>query len=145
MLHPQGDLGRGCVRAGAPWAFSREPDLEPRSSGRVLRAGGAVERCAVVRGVSISLQRGRKPQAPLDSRGLADLVVVGVARSRTRQAPSEESALDPVPMEDLRQSSSQSRAFGVGADVAAGLGGLVAALVMDLGGDRDPPDSTAGC
>jgi len=42
--------------------------------------GRAAQRCAVVRGISIPVQRGREPSAPLDSRGLADcpLAAAGV-------------------------------------------------------------------
>ena len=40
-----------------------------------------VERCAVVRGISIPLQRGREPPAPLDTRGLADCIVAAAART----------------------------------------------------------------
>ena len=57
--------------------------------GRVLRAGRAVERCAVIRGIPVSLQRGREPSAPLDSRGLADRAVGDAGRSRPRCAPSK--------------------------------------------------------
>ena len=86
-------------------ALSREPDSQPRSSGRVLRAGGTVERCAVVRGESLLLQRGREPAASLDPWGLAACRMAAAARSRSRSAASEESALWTVPMEALRQPS----------------------------------------
>ena len=59
--------------------------------------------------------------------------------------PPEESALRAVPMEDLRQPSAQSRAFGIDAAVAAGLDGLVTALVLDPVGDRNHPDSSLDC
>ena len=59
--------------------------------------------------------------------------------------PPKESALRTVPMEDLRQSSPQSRAFGADTPVASGLDGLVTRLVMDPGGDRNPSDSSLGC
>ena len=59
--------------------------------------------------------------------------------------PPKESALRTVPMEDLRQSSSQSRAFGTDTPVASGLDGLVTRLVMDPGGDRNLSDSSLGC
>jgi hypothetical protein len=53
-----------------------------------------------------SLQRGCEPPAPLDSRGLADcpLAVAGYSHPRCAK-PAEESALDAVPLEDLRQSA----------------------------------------
>ena len=54
-------------------------------------------------------------------------------RPGLRGPSPEESALRAVPMEDLRQSSAQSRACGVDAAVAAGLDGLVIGLVLDLG------------
>src|SRR5512136_2601467 len=107
----------------------------------MLRPGGAAQRCAVVRGISIPLQRGREPAAPLDSRGLANCPLAAVRRSRPRCNPPDESALRAVPMEDLRQSASESRAFGVDLAVAPRLDRLVAALVMDPGGDRNHPDS----
>ena len=50
---------------------------------------------------------------------------------------SKESALAAVPMEDLRQPSAQSRAFGINTSVAAGLDGLAICMVLDLVGDRD--------
>ena len=48
-------------------------------AGRVLRAVGAVERCAVVRGISVPVQRRREPPPPLDSRGLAACAVAAAA------------------------------------------------------------------
>ena len=57
----------------------------------------------------------------------------------------KESALAPVPLEDLRQPSAQSRAFGFDTVVAAGLDGFITALVVDSGGDRDHPDSSREC
>ena len=122
-------------------AFPRQPDPQPRSFGRVLRAGRAVERCAVVRGIPVSLQRGREPPAPLDSRGLADCAVGDAGRSRPRCAPSEESALDAVPLEDLRQPAAQSRTRGFDTPVAAGLDSAAVGLVLDLVGDGNHPDS----
>src|SRR5512143_505885 len=111
----------------------------------MLRAGWAVERCPVVRGISISLQRGREPSAPLDPRGLADCTLAAARRSRPGDKPTEESALRTLPLEDLRQSSSQSRAFGTDAPDACGLDGLVTCMAMDPGGDRDPSHSSLGC
>src|SRR5512143_129605 len=106
----------------------------------MLRAVRAVERCAVVRGISTPLRRGREPSAPLDSRGLANCPLAAAGRSRPRGKPPEESALRAFPMEDLRQSSSEPRPGGVDLAVAPRLDRLVAALVMDPGGDRDYPD-----
>jgi hypothetical protein len=63
------------------WTLSREPDTQPRPAGRVLRARRAVERRALVRGLSFPLWRGREPPAPLDSRGLADCAVAAASRS----------------------------------------------------------------
>ncbi len=73
---------------------------------------GLLERCAVVRGISVPLQRGREPAASLDSRGLADCTLAAAGCSRLRRAPPEESAIRAVAMEDLRQPSPQSRALG---------------------------------
>ena len=68
--------------------------------------------------------------------------MAAAARSRSRSAASEESALRTVAMEDLRQPSAQSRAVGIDAPVAARLDGLVTVLVVDLGGDRHHLDSS---
>src|SRR5450759_289252 len=106
LVHRQGDLRRRCVRAGAQGTLSREPDPQSRPAGRMLRAGGIVERCAVVRRISVPLQRGCEPPAPLDTRGLADCIVVAAARTwqprRFRYRPPAEPALGTVPMENLR-------------------------------------------
>ena len=141
LLHRQGDLRRRCVRAGPQGTASREPDPQPRSPGRVPCAGGTVERCAPVRGISVQLHRRREPSPPMDPRGLADRRVAAVARSRPRRRPPQEPALGAVPMEDLRQSSAQPRTFRIDAPVAAGLDLFPFRLVLDLVGDRDPPDS----
>ena len=61
--------------------------------------------------------------------------------SRPRWAPAEESALDAVPLEDLRQPAAQSHGRGVDTPAAAGLDRVVIGLVLDPGGDRHHPDS----
>ena len=48
----------------------------------------------------VALQRGREPPAPLDSRRLAACRLAAAARSRSRCAPAEESAVVAVAMED---------------------------------------------
>ena len=84
LVHRQGDLRRRCVRAG-PWrALARESDPQPRSAGGMLRAGGAVERRAVVRGLSAPLHGGREPARALDSRRLAARGVAATAGSGPR-------------------------------------------------------------
>ncbi len=105
ILHRQGDLRCRCVRAGPQRTPSGESDLKPRSTGRVPCAGGTVERCEPVRGISVQLHRGRKPSPPMDPWGLADCRVAPVPRSRSRRLPPQEPAVGVVPMEDLRQSS----------------------------------------
>src|SRR5208337_5034324 len=122
-------------------AFPRQQDPQPRSFGRVLRAGRAVERCTVIRGIPVSLQRGREPPAPLDSRGLADWAVGDAGSSWPRCAPSKESALDAVPMEDLRQPAAESRTRCFDTPVAAGLDSVAIGLVLDLVGAGNHPDS----
>src|SRR3972149_7436383 len=102
----------------------------------MLRAGGAVERCAVVRGISIPLPRGREPSAPLDSRGLANCPLAAAGRSRPRGKPPEESPLRAFPMEDFRQSSSERRTGGVDLAVGPRLDRLVAALGLGPGRGR---------
>ena len=141
LLHRQGDLRRRRVRPGPQGTSSREPDPQPRSPGRVPRAGGTAERCEPVRGIPVQLPRGRKPPPPLDPRGLADRRVAAVARSRSRRRPPQEPALRALPMEDLRQSSAQPRAFRVDAPAAGGLDLPVRRLVWTAVGGRDPPAS----
>ncbi len=141
LLHRKGDLRRRRVRPGPQGTASREPDPQPRSPGRVPRAGGTAERCEPVRGVPVQLPRGRKPPPPMDPRGLADRRVAAVARSRSRRRPPQEPALRALPMEGLRQSSAQPRAFRVDAPAAGGLDLPARRLVLDRVGSRDPPAS----
>ena len=68
--------------------LSREPDPEPRPARRLLRALGAAERRAAVRGVSVDLQRRHEPPPPLDSRRLAAGGLAAAARARPRPAPA---------------------------------------------------------
>ena len=67
--------------------FPREPDPQPRSSGRMLRAGRAVERCAIIRRIPFSLQRGREPPASLDPRRLAACAMAAAECSWSRAGP----------------------------------------------------------
>ncbi len=110
FVHRQRHLRRRCVRAITKGTFSREPDTQSRPAGRLLCKGRAALRCAVVRGLSLWLQRGREPPPPLDTRGLADCVMVAVARTRQPRGfrhrqparPPTKSAFRTVPMENLR-------------------------------------------
>src|SRR5512144_2474427 len=57
----------------------------------------------------------------------------------------EESPLAAVPMEALRQSSAQSRAFGIDAPLIARLDDFIIGLVLDLVNDRDYSDPFLYC
>ena len=127
-------------------ALSREPDPQPRSAGRLLRARRAVERRAVVRGISVPLQRGREPPAPLDSRRLADCCA---GCCRASPAPTRAVQKNPLSLlsrwkifDNLRRSL---RAGGIDAPAAARLDRAAVGLVLDPGGDRDHPDSFFDC
>ena len=69
--------------------FPRQPDPQPRSSGRLLRAGRTIERCGGTRGIPLSLQRGCEPPVSLDSRRLADCALAVAMGSRPRWRPAE--------------------------------------------------------
>src|SRR5512143_4297343 len=107
----------------------------------MLRAGGASERCNGVRGISVSLQRGREPPASLDSRGLAACAVAAAGRPGRHRPLSEEPAIDAVPMEAPRQPTAQSRARGADSPAAAWLDGPGRPAILDLVGVRDHPDT----
>ena len=62
---------------------------------------GLLSECSCMR-MSLSLQRGHKPAAPLDSRRLAAPAMGAARRSRPRRACSAQPALGIIPVEDLR-------------------------------------------
>jgi cyclic beta-1,2-glucan synthetase len=87
------------------------------------------------------LQYGCAPAASLDSRRLADRALAVAGYPHTQRAPVQESALDAVALEDLRQPAAQSDARGVDPAAAVGLDGAGCGRVLDLGGDRHRGDS----
>ena len=113
-----------------------EPDPQPRPARRLLPAGRAAERRSGVRGVPGSVRRRRPPPLPLDSRGLAALALAAARRSRPGRAAAEEPALRAVPMEAVRQSSTQPRTWGVGGPADPVVGRPLAHLVVDPGRRR---------
>ena len=61
--------------------------------------------------------------------------------SRPRWAPAEESALDALPLEDLRQPAAQPYGRRADSPAALGLDRVAGGRVLDPGGDRHHPDS----
>jgi hypothetical protein len=85
---------------------------------------GTHYRRAVVRRLSVPLQRRREPPSPLDPRRLADRGMAAPQGSRRRRNARPQCALAAVAMEDLRQSAAESGPAGVDAASAAGMDGL---------------------
>ena len=139
LVHRQGHLRRRRVRAGARRALSREPDPQPRPARRLLRAVGAAERRAAVRGVSVDAT----PRT--SAGGTAGSAATGSCsrwllpmRARPRQAAAAESAVGALALEALRQPAAQPRPAGADAAAAARLDRAAARLAVDAGGDRGP-------
>ena len=58
-----------------------EPDPQPRPARRLLRARRPPDRCAGVRGLPVTLRRGRAAALPLDSRRLAVVALAAAGRA----------------------------------------------------------------
>ena len=127
----------------AQGSLSREPDSQPRSSGRMLRAGGAVERCAVVRGdipLRYSADVSRRHRWIRGDWQIARWLLPRVPGPGARRQKNPLSGLSRWKIFDnLRRSLVPS---GVDPSVAARLDGLVTVLVVDPVGDRNHPDSS---
>ena len=136
IFHRQGDLRRRCVRAGAERPLSGEQDPESRPHRGLLRPVGAPERRAVVRRISVDLQRRHGSPPPVDSRRLAARWLAPAARSRPRPAPGQESAVRAFPLEALRQPAAEPRPRGAHAPSPARMDRASACLVVDAGGAR---------
>src|ERR1700719_127342 len=100
----------------------------------MLRAGGPVQRRAVIRGVSFELQRGRPSTASLDTWRLAARPLDTAACARCRRTPASESAVGIIAVEDFRQSPAQSCPFRIDIVAAARVDGTGTKLVLDLDG-----------
>ena len=137
LVHRQGDLRRRRVRARPRRALSREPDPEPRPARGLLRALGAAERRAAVRGVPVDAT------APTSAAGTAGSAATGSSPGgccRGCPGPARGGVANPLSalsqwklFDNLRRSL-----VPVGADAAAaaGLDGAGARLALDAGGDR---------
>ncbi len=141
VLHRQGDLRRRRVRARAQEPLSREPDPEPRPARGLLRAVGAAERRAAVRGIPVDLRRGHQAPAPLDARRLATRRLAAESRPRPRQTQGEQSAVAAFAVEALRQPAAQSRPGRVDRAAAARVDRASPRVAVDAGGARDPAAS----
>ncbi len=116
--------------------LSREQDPESRPHRGLLRPVGPLERRAVVRGISVDLQRRHGSPSPVDSRRLAARGLAAAARSRPRPTPGQESAVRAFTLEALRQPAAQPRPGGADARAPARMDRASACLVVDAGGAR---------
>src|SRR6185312_13368935 len=116
-LYGQGDLRRQRIRGSDARSLSREHVAEPRSHRRYVHACGSRHRHRALRRLSDTLSRLHAPQAPLDSRRLADPELAG--RDGTGSGRSgAESTVDALALEDLRQPETVARRDSVAGVVA---------------------------
>ena len=108
LVHRQGHLRRRCVRARAGGPLSREPHPQPRPARRLLRALGAGQRRAAVRGLSVALQRRRRAAGIAGSAATGRSPAGCCARVPGADGRARaQSALAAVAVEDLRQPAPQ--------------------------------------